>query len=379
MNKGVLAIACAITVAAGACTSESKPGGEHQIATISPAERELATLGSTAEPVAKALNAIPVDPITALAAADQALDFAVKLKSLFGGKEKDETAKRLADIQRQNAQIISMMKRALAVLENLGVTINRALLERSSAELNTNLRAHLQLVYENWQTELQDRSAARASVVAYKGLIEDIRSITRNFVDDQTYGFAYFQNVGEGMLAEIWLSNRLGEKPARRAELAVPYMAYFERVNDAEVPGSISAQLRRASALQKRTSTILDQADSTIASGYSTKTTSNKQQGICYYEYTTTHRVVGNRAKGYSVDSNTRETKRECEGGPQHLPKSAPAAQEPSDRGDMSAKGRASYWNDVRIANAKAREEMEVLQKYGQAATTYLEAARELL
>jgi len=377
MRKKLLAIACAIAVTAVACTSDKNQAvGDQADAAARTAEKSVLESAGTPN---KAMAVVSVDPVTAAAAANQALDVAVKLKSLFGGKKKDETAKRLAEIQRQNAQIISMMKQALAILENLGVTINKALLERSSAELNTNLRAQLQLVYENWQTELQDPRTARASIMAYRGLIEDIRSVTRNFVDDQTYGFAYFQNIGEGMLAEIWLSNRLNEKPARRAELAKPYIAYFERVNNAEVPGSIGAQLKRASDVLARTNGVLDEADRSVASRYSTTTTSSTQQGICFYEYETVHRVVGDRSSGYSVVSKKRQTKRECEGGPQHVPKSAATAQEPKDRGDMSAKGRAAYWNDIRVANVKAREEQEALQKYSQAAATYLEAARELL
>lgn len=382
MVKGALTIALSIALATIAAGNMAKAGQSVGV-TVTSGQAGLAEASA------------------AFGAAQQGLEVAEKLKALFGGNKDDETAKRLKEIQAQNNKIMKMMARALDILENLGVTINTSLAERSSAELNTELRAQIKLANENWSTELRNPSLLTRyrSKQAYRQILVEVRGITRRFVEDQIYGFAYFQNIGEGMLYESWLSRRTDESDTRREQLAKEYIGYFERVLNPAIAGSVAAQLKAAQAQADRTAKILDEADATVATGKAVQRTHYEISGICSTPVTTYEKVIGNRSNAYKIEITQNRGKRECTGGEgpgggfggvhallsdktlqgsNTKPLLTPIIPDPIDNQDSSLRGRAKYWNDVRAVNATAAEQARVLQTYSQVARVYLEAAQTI-
>jgi hypothetical protein len=328
-----------------------------------------------------------VDPGTALAVAANGLSAAASLKQLFGGTNPAETSRRLAAIQQQNTQMMAMLVQALSMLEQLGVTVGREVREQGTREIDTHLRADLQLFYENWQTELRNPSAARESERAYRGLLPDIRTVSRRLADTETYGFGFFQTVGHGMLTETWLSGRLRESRQRRQEAAQTYMRYFERVLDTNVQGSVGSQLKANRDQAARMKAVLDAADASLTQQRSWVSDSRVSEGRCTTAYRTTTAISGDQRSGYEVSQNRVQIgRRNCEPADVRSDRGGGRAglilllwgPDPVDNGDSSPGGRVSYWNEVRRIHQVATANAEILTKTADTARSYLEAARAI-
>lgn len=326
------------------------------------------------------------DPATALAVAGAGLDVAIKLKQLFGKNSKGGDTKLLADIQRQNAQIIRMLGEVLIILGNLGVTIRAGVRDELLNHIKETLKVAFGQFYDTWEAELKNPGDSIVRVQAtdkYKRFHNTIADIGRQVASTESYGYAHFQTVGHAMLVEMWISHRVEEARAFRLEAAETYATYFETVLNPKEVGSVAAQLVAAQTQVARMDTILVNADNNAA-GYPKsevvgQKTKQKGRTISYYDIVRT--MAGDRISGYSYNDTSVLTKTERDR-PEHpfLSNQEALSQrtDPSDTGSKSIAGRVKYLNSVRAVYLAAKSEAEALEKSKDTASLYLDIAREI-
>ncbi|BDU16924.1 hypothetical protein [Lysobacter auxotrophicus] len=320
---------------------------------------------------------LAVDPVTAIAVTNGALDIAIKLKSLFGSRRDNaETKKMLGILIKQNAKIISQLNQVLAILNNLGVIVQQAVRTELATFLKDGISADLLSFYETYAVDVEHPELDKEVRSRYEAILPTFVRGGRQFTLSDTYGFGHFHTVGLAMVMEDWIRERLGQHITFRTQAMNTYIAYLERVIDPSEPGSVGAQLAVADAQIARLSALLDAADAKVRAGFTLKGRVRwKTDGGWDIELTTFHTAKGDRVTGYSVHSEEKETARERNN--PHLAERVAGA-DPIDNGDKSVQGRVAYWNAIRAALAIAENDRRILLTSIAGANKYIEYGRQV-
>jgi hypothetical protein len=342
--------------------------------------------GLTSIPLSNNLMFIQ-DPATTIAVIKGGLDVAIKLKELFGKKSGGANAKLLANIQKQNAQIIKMLGEVLVILGNLGVTIRAGVRDELLNDIKVTLKVAFERFYDTWEVELNNPDDARIrdrATEQYKTFYNTIADLGRKIATTESYGYAHFHTVGHAMLVEMWISQRLGEARDFRQQAARSYAKYFETVLNPTEAGSVAGQLIAAQEQVARMDKILVDADKTLE-GYPADTVAKRkvvgQKGLTTYYADIVRYLAGDREKGYSYRDVRIKEWSEREPSSRHFISTQDAIKLRTDPtiANNTVPGRVNYLNSVRTVYLAAKSEADALEKSKDTANIYLDAAREII
>lgn len=346
-----------------------------------------------------------IDPLTATSAG---LSIASSLKSLFssnsGERDLKKIRKQLGEIQQQNRQILTTLGEIVTILNNLGVTIRENVRLEQVFNLEASISGQGDQLYETWIAELDDRRAQRQAADRYRShILPEVRNLTHELMNEG-YGYSAFDSVGHGMLMELWMSRRTGERASFRQQAGGTYAAYFDRALNSATPGTPGYALAQAVAQRDRMKAILDSADSRIAAGYSMNRdydarphTSGDGRTTTYRRMRETKSAKGNQNDGYTLSVTTTVLSQRVEREPPDRPHCGMCIQldNANKAADLAKAGSATkslapdptptngtpeamvnYWNAVRATLQQSSKEAEALGKTNETLRIFQAEAR---
>lgn len=200
-----------------------------------------------------------------LAVAASIVSIASGLKSLFGGSDADygKVLDGIARLEKDNGKILTLLTRALAILENIDVIVAREVREGFLVDLRTDINSSIEVWRETAAALVKDPGYRPDATKIFAKLYEDqFRRLSRKIAG---YGPGIFPTYGELMAYEYAAGKFLKRNKAEREAAFMQYVARFDEFLNPKRPDSVQAAFDRATELVKQINAGLNAADAELA------------------------------------------------------------------------------------------------------------------
>lgn len=200
-----------------------------------------------------------------LAVAASIVSIASGLKNLFGGSDADykPVLEGIARLEQQNGKILTLLTRALAILENIDVIVAREVRDGFLVDLRTDISSSMELWRETAAALVKDPRYRSEATKTFEKLYEDqFRRLSRKIAG---YGPGIFPTYGELMGYEYTTGRFLKRNKAEREAAFEQYVNRFNEFLDPKRPDSIEAAYIRTGELVRQINSGLDAADADLA------------------------------------------------------------------------------------------------------------------
>jgi len=252
----------------------------------------------------------------------------------FGDKKLQRTQNQiLAELQvikDQNNQALAKLDDIMQALDKLPGVLRQVVREELKKENRTiktaALDSHMVRFVELRAAELVDPTVLKKSSDEFRGVLSGMKTLSRELMSTNAYGFTCFPIIGRAMLVEFWASRSFNEPAALRQQAGIAYLAYFNAALSPDVEGSIQQYFLSIVNLSYRIRESLIAADRKLQNGNSSIVETGvilSDQNCIRQLADVMHTIEGDRYRGYRL--HVQHVNHRQEG-------SCPVGNDPSDR-----------------------------------------------
>jgi hypothetical protein len=271
---------------------------------------------------------------TEISAITKVVSVTGSILGFFGDKKmqrtQDQILAELQVIRDQNNQVLAKLDDIMQALDKLPGVLRQVVREELKKENLTikaaALNSHMVRFLELRGAELVDPAVLKKSADEFRGVLSGMKTLSRELMSTNTYGFTCFPIIGRAMLVEFWASRSFNEPAALRQQAGMAYLEYFNAALSPDVEGSIQQYFLSIANLSYKIRGSLIDADRKLQNSNSSIVETGvvlSDQDCIRQLADVMHIIEGDRSRGYKLHIQHVNHRQE---------RSCPLANDPSDR-----------------------------------------------